>query len=127
MGPIYQHSHHHKSNCQKASTSCTQIWHLCMYDPYTSTHTIIRVTVKFRHQLAPRFGTSVCMTHIPALNHHKSNCQKASPPRPQIWHLYVRPIYKHSTIIRVTVKKRHHLTPRFGTCIYDPYTSTQPS
>ena len=36
--PIYQHSHHHKSNCQKAWPSCTQIW-----DPY------------------------VCMTHITAL------------------------------------------------------------
>ena len=30
---------------------------LCMYDPYTSTHTIIRVTVKKRDHLAPRFGT----------------------------------------------------------------------
>ena len=56
-----------------------------------------------------------------------NNCQKASPSRPQIWHLYVWPIYQHSTIIRVTVKKRHHLAPRFGTCMYDPYTSTQPS
>ena len=36
--PIYQHSHHHKSNCPKAWPACTQIW-----DPY------------------------VCMTHIPAL------------------------------------------------------------
>merc|ERR1712004_941071 len=59
--------HHHKSNCQIPSPSCTQICHLNMYDPYTSTHTIIRVTAKFRHQLAPRFATSVCMTHIPAL------------------------------------------------------------
>ena len=30
-----------------------------MYDPYTSTHTIIRVTVKKRDHLAPRFATSV--------------------------------------------------------------------
>ena len=65
--PIYQHSHHHKSNRQKAWPLCTQIWDLCMYDPYTSTHTIIRVTAKKRDHLAPRFGTSVCMTHIPAL------------------------------------------------------------
>merc|ERR1712218_462887 len=57
--PIYQHSHHHKSNRQKASTSCTQIWHLSMYDPYTSTHTIIRVTAKKRQHLAPRLGTSI--------------------------------------------------------------------
>ena len=56
-----------------------------------------------------------------------NNCQKASPSCIQIWHLYVWPIYQHSTIIRVTVKKRHHLAPRFGTCMYDPYTSTQPS
>merc|ERR1712004_883592 len=31
----------------------------CMYDPYTSTHTIIRVTAKKRPLLTPRFGT--CM------------------------------------------------------------------
>merc|ERR1712209_271620 len=31
------------------------------------------------------------------------------------------------TIIRVTAKKRHLLTPRFGTCMYDPYTSTHTS
>ena len=30
-----------------------------MYDPYTSTQTIIRVTVKKRHHLAPRFGTYI--------------------------------------------------------------------
>merc|ERR1711873_371844 len=58
--PIYQHSHHHKSNRQKASTAHPQICHLCMYDSYTSTHTIIRVTVKKRDHLAPRFATSGC-------------------------------------------------------------------
>ena len=31
----------------------------CMYDPYTSNHTIKRVTAKKRHQFAPRYGT--CM------------------------------------------------------------------
>merc|ERR1711952_86971 len=65
--PIFQHSHHHKSNRQKVSTAHPQICHLYMYDPYTSTHTIIRVTAKKRQQLTPRFATSVCMTHIPAL------------------------------------------------------------
>merc|ERR1712004_862949 len=59
IGPIYQHSHHHKSNRQKASTAHPQICHLCMYDPYTSTHTIIRVTAKKRQQLTSRFATSV--------------------------------------------------------------------
>ena len=65
--PIYQHSHHHKSNCQKAWPACTQICHLCVLDPYSSIQTIIRVTAKKRDQLAPRFATSVCMTHIPTL------------------------------------------------------------
>merc|ERR1711873_46170 len=65
----HHHHHHHQSNCQIPLPACTQIWHLCVLDPYNSTHTIIRVTVKFRYQLAPRFGTSVCMTHIPALTH----------------------------------------------------------
>merc|ERR1712004_662511 len=55
------------SNRQKASTAHPQICHLCMHDPYTSTHTIIRVTAKKRQQLTPRFATSVCMTHITAL------------------------------------------------------------
>merc|ERR1711978_470405 len=49
-----------------------------MYDPYTSTHTIITVTVKKRDHLAPRFATSVCWT----------------------------PYNSIQTIIRVTVKKR---------------------
>ena len=94
VGHIYQQSHHHKSNCQKASPVCTQICHLyvrpiyqhshhhksncqktspatpgfatSMYDPYTSTHTIIRVTAKKRHLLPPDLGP-LCMTHIPTL------------------------------------------------------------
>ena len=28
------------------------------------------------------------------------------------------------TIIKVTAKKRHQLTPRFGTCVLDPYSTT---
>ena len=33
--------------------------YVCMYDPYTNTHTIIWVTDKKRDHLAPRFATSV--------------------------------------------------------------------
>merc|ERR1712016_450592 len=59
-------THTHKSNCQIASPAHPQICHLCVLDHYNSTHTIIRVTAKFRHQLTPRFGTSVCWTSIAA-------------------------------------------------------------
>merc|ERR1711873_322311 len=41
-----------------------------MYDPYTSTHTIIRVTVKKRHHLTPRFAKCqlVCQKCIEPLS-----------------------------------------------------------
>merc|ERR1712107_728640 len=93
-GPLKQHSHHHKSNRQKASPA-TPRFGTSMYDPYTSTHIIIRVTAKKRHLLTPSFGTSM---YDPYSSTHTS--------------------------IRVTAKKRHLLTPRFWTCMYDPYTST---
>merc|ERR1711978_124469 len=61
-----------------------------VYDPYTSTHTIIRVTVKKRHQLAPRFGTPMYVRPIyQHSHHHKSNCQIPSPSCTQIWDPYV--------------------------------------
>merc|ERR1711954_540627 len=66
LRPIYQHSHHHKSNCQKASPA-TPRFATSMYDQYTSTHTIIRVTAKKRHLLPQDLGPE-CMTHIPALS-----------------------------------------------------------
>merc|ERR1711940_156304 len=71
----------------------------------------------------------VCMTHIPALNHHKSNCQKELPPRPQICHLCVLDPYNSThTIIRVTAKKRDHLAPRFATSVcWTPITALTPS
>ena len=59
-------THTHKSNCQIASPAHPQICHLCVLDHYNSTHTIIRVAVKKRHQLTPRFGTSVCWIPIAA-------------------------------------------------------------
>ena len=59
-------THTHKSNCQIASPAHPQICHLCVLDHYNSTHTIIRVAVKKRHQLIPRFWTSVCWTPIAA-------------------------------------------------------------
>merc|ERR1711889_2689 len=127
---IYQHSHHHKSNCQIPLPPCTQIWHLCMYDPYTSTHTIIRVTVKFRHHLAPRFGTPMYVRPIyQHSHHHKSNCQIPSPACTQIWDLCVLDPYNSiHTIIRVTVKFCHQLAPRFGTSVcWTPITALTPS
>merc|ERR1712218_541765 len=67
-----------------------KICHLCMYDPYTSTHTIIRVTVKKRD--------------------------------PQICHLCMYDPYTIThTIIRVAVKKRD-TAPKIATCSCDPYT-----
>ena len=56
-----------------------------------------------------------------------NNCQKRHQFAPRFGTCMYDPYTSIYTIIRVTVKKRHHLTPRFGTCMYDPYTSTQPS
>ena len=67
----------------------------CTYDPYTNTHPIIRVTVK-----------------------------KCHPVFTQIWHLYVWPIYQHSHHHKSNCQKASPTTPRFGTCMYDSYTST---
>merc|ERR1711873_25695 len=97
---------------------------LCMYDPYTSTHTIIRVTVKFRHQLAPRFGTPMYVGPIyQHSHHHKSNCQIPSPACTQIWDPCMYDPYTSThTIITVTVKKCHHSPPDLPP-LCDPYTS----
>merc|ERR1712004_263789 len=48
-----------------------------MYDPYTRTHTIIRVTAKKRHLLPPDLGP-VCMTHIPSPSPSSSLSPSAS-------------------------------------------------
>merc|ERR1712163_79497 len=98
---------------------------VCRYDPYTNTHTIIRVTVKKRQQLTPRFAT--CMYVRPIYqhsHHHKSNCQKASLACPQIWDLYVLPIYQHSHHHKGNRQRASPANPRFGTSMYDPYTNT---
>merc|ERR1711952_28612 len=79
------HTHHHKSNCQKPSP-ITPRFGTCMYDPYTSTHTIIRVTVKKRD---PQIWHLYVIPIYQHSHHHKSNCQKASPVCTQIWHLSV--------------------------------------
>ena len=57
-----------------------------MYDPYTSTHTIITVTAKKRDQLTPRFGT--CM-YDPYTSTHTIITVTAKKRDPQIWDLYV--------------------------------------
>ena len=59
---------------KNTSQSLTPRFGTCMYDPYTSTHTIIRVTVKKRQQLTPRFGT--CMYDL-------SPCLACIVPKPQ--------------------------------------------
>jgi len=63
--PIYQHSQHHYSNCQKVSP-ITPRFTTSMCDPYTSTHTIITATVKKCHHSPPDLPP-LCVTHIPAL------------------------------------------------------------
>merc|ERR1712223_969982 len=90
----YQHSHHHKSNCQKASLARPQIWDLYVWPIYQHSH------------------------------HHKSSRQKASPATPRFGTSMYDPYTSTHIIIRVTAKKRHLLTPRFGTCMYDPSNTT---
>ena len=75
--PIYQHSYHHYSNCQKMSP-LTPRFATSMYDPYTSTHTIITVYVKKCHH-SPPYLPPLCMTHIPAL----TPLQSPHTPQPQ--------------------------------------------
>ena len=59
-----------------------------MYDPYTSTHTIITVTVKKCHHSPPDLPP-LCMTHIPALIPSLQYMSKSVTTHPHICHLYV--------------------------------------
>merc|ERR1711940_285169 len=97
--PICQHSHHHKRNRQKVSTAHPQICHLCMYDPYTSTHTTKRETAKKCQQLTPRFATSVCMTHIPALT------PSTKSPKPKIFRVLINITIFYGRIFSPTTTK----------------------
>merc|ERR1712214_85855 len=79
--PIYPHSYHHYSNCQKVSP-LTPRFATSMCDPYTSTHTIITVTVKKCHHSSQDLPP-LCMTHIPALMpslQYMSKSVTSSPP-----------------------------------------------
>ena len=109
--PIYQHSYHHYSNCQKASP-LTPKFATSIYDPYTSTHTIITVTVKKCHHSPPDLPP-LCMTHIPALIPSLQYMSKSVTTHPHICHLYVWPIYQHSHHYSHHTHHNHSNQPHF--------------
>ena len=73
--------------------------------------------------------TSITMRGL-VLSYKQGNYSLRRPPKLIIPKIFID--QRWATIHRFmchqkTVKKRHHLATRFGTCMYDPYTSTQPS
>ena len=81
----YVHCTFYKQTLKKCDQLASR-FATCMYDPYTSTHTIITLTAKKRDQLTPRFGT--CM-YDPYTSTHTIITVTTKKRDPQIWDLYV--------------------------------------
>merc|ERR1712012_325166 len=80
-----------------------------------------QITVKSVTSLHPDLAL-VCMTHIPAFTPSSIKCQKRHQLHPDLALVCMTHIPAFTPSSN-KCQKRHQFAPRFGTCMYDPYTS----